>query len=297
MFRSIVSLFILANLSAGAMISNTVVKQPFDPADLLDVNQIPVKIHGAVQPEIDAESGLVMDLDTGIVLYEKNAYKPMPMASLTKIMTAVIILESHELDEIVTVEENYSSMTEDQLGVRIWLQKGEQLTVYDLLTSLLVRSAGDSAMALAKYHSGSVDAFVVQMNKRAQELNLTNTYFKNPVGIDAEGHYSSSYDLAILTKRALRFSVFRSIIRMKEATISSVNGRTTHAFKSTNLLLNSYLDILGVKTGTTEGAGASVINLARNEGGHQVLAVLLNSPSRFQENKSMIDWTFRSYQW
>lgn len=90
---------------------------------------------------------------------------------------------------------------------------------------------------------------------------------------------------------------FRSIVRLDEATISSVDGKFQHSFESTNFLLNSYLDILGVKTGTTDGAGASLINLARNNGEHEIIAVLLNSPARFQENKSMIDWAFRSYEW
>ena len=103
--------------------------------------------------------------------------------------------------------------------------------------------------------------------------------------------------MAILTKYALRFSTFRNIIKIREAKITSTNGKIKHTFKSTNHLLNSYLDIQGVKTGTTDAAGASVINLARNGGGHEVIAIILNSPDRFQENKSIIDWTFRSYSW
>ena len=297
MFRGLLSLLILANLSAGVMVSNSLTTESFDPVDLLDVNRIPVKDYGALQPKVDAEAVLAMDLDTGLVLFEKNAYRQMPMASLTKIMAAILILESHDMDEIVTVADNYGALGEDELGVKIWLQKGEQLTVRDLLTALLIRSAGDAVYALAVYHSGSVEAFVDEMNKRAQTLNLKNTHFVNPVGVDAENHYSTAYDLAILTKHALRNPIFRRVIKIKEANITSINGRTTHSFKNTNLLLNSYLDIQGVKTGTTEGAGESVINLARSDDGHEIISVLLNSSERFQENKSVIDWVFRSYEW
>jgi D-alanyl-D-alanine carboxypeptidase len=182
------------------------------------------------------------------------------MASLTKIMTALLILENHGLNEIVTVDSDFSG----ELGVRIWLRQYEKMTVGDLLKGLLIPSAGDAAVALADYHSGSVEAFVEAMNARARELNLADTHFMNPVGLDEEDHYSSAFDLAILSKYALRIPAFRNIVRMDRATVSSVDGKFHHSFDSTNYLLNSYLDIQGVKTGTTDGAGASLINLARN---------------------------------
>jgi D-alanyl-D-alanine carboxypeptidase (penicillin-binding protein 5/6) len=298
MFRSFITLLLLANLTGGIYTSG-LNERPivFDNSDLLEANQIPIKTVEAVKPDIEAKSALVMDLQSGIFLYEKNPYTRMPVASLTKIMTAVIIIESHDLDEVVTIDENYGALPEEKTGVKIWLQKGEEITVRNLLTALLVRSAGDAALALAKYHSGSVEAFVEEMNKRASEMNLMDTHFTNPVGVDEDNHYSSSYDLSILTKRALRFKIFRNIVQLKEAEVTSTDGRIKHAFKSTNLLLNSYLDIRGVKTGTTDSAGESVINLARSENGHEIIAVLLNSPDRFQENKSIIDWVFRNYRW
>ena len=265
----------------------------FDEANLLEVSPIPVLKNEALEPEIQAKAALLMDHDTGLILYEKNSHEPLPMASLTKIMTAVLILEHHALDEVVTVEADLSG----ELGVRIWLRQYEQMTVGDLLKALLIPSAGDAAVALAHYHSGSVDAFVEAMNARAKTLNLVDTHFVNPIGLDAEGHQASAYDLALLSKYALHFPTFRAIVQMDEATVHSVDGTFSHSFDSTNYLLNSYLDILGVKTGTTDNAGQSLINLARNEQGHEVLAVLLNSPQRFQENKSMIDWAFRSYEW
>jgi D-alanyl-D-alanine carboxypeptidase len=238
-----------------------------------------------------------MDLDTGIIMYKKNPYQQMPMASLTKIMTAVLILDSHRLDEVVTIKDNFNAMNSDDLGVRMWLQKYEKITVENLLTGLLVPSAGDAAMALAKYYSGSAEAFVKAMNDKAKMLNLKNTHFVNPIGLDEQDHYSTAYDLAILTKYALRNRDFRRIVRISSATVTSTDGQIRHNLEGTNSLLNSYLDIRGVKTGTTDEAGQSLINLAHNINGKEVIVVLLNSPDRFQESKSIIDWTFRNFVW
>lgn len=296
MFRSLIGLLLLANISAGSMpVVDSI--SDFDPVSLLYVNPVPVMSNNTIQPQIEAKSAIAMDLDSGVILFEKNMREQLPMASLTKIMAAILILESHDLSEVVTVEDNYGNLKADEVGVRIWLRQYEKMTVENLLISLLVRSAGDSALALATYHSGSVEAFVDEMNERAKILNLKDTHFINPIGLDADGHYSSAYDLAILTKYALRFPSFRNIVKIKKATVRSTNNKVKHEFNSTNYLLNSYLDIQGVKTGTTDGAGACLINLARNENGREILTVLLNSPDRFQENKGMIDWVFRSHRW
>lgn len=295
MLRSLISILMLTSIAAssGGVTYDASSLESFDETSLLELSPIPALKHEALEPDIQAKAALIMDYDTGLFLYEKNIHKALPMASLTKIMTAILILEGHDLSEIVTVESDFSGLE----GVRIWLMQGERITVGNLLKALLIRSAGDVAIALAEHHSGTVEDFVREMNQRAKGLNLVHTHFANPIGLDEDGHYSSAYDLAILSKYALRFPTFRAIVRLDKATISSVDGKFHHTFKSTNDLLDSYLDIQGVKTGTTDGAGQSLINLARNDRGHEVIAVLLNSPSRFQENKSMIDWAFRSYQW
>jgi serine-type D-Ala-D-Ala carboxypeptidase (penicillin-binding protein 5/6) len=294
MFRSLLVLLLITGLGAETALPAKMVKS-FDPVSELEVQVIPQKRENAIAPVILARSALLMDVDTGIALYQKNPEERMPMASLTKIMTAILILDSHKLSEVVTVQDDFSEFKD--LGVRIWLQQYEKLTVGDLLIGLLVPSAGDAAMALAKYHSGSVEKFVEAMNNRARELHLSNTHFKNPIGLDEEGHYSTAYDLAMLTRYALKNADFRRIVQLSEASITSTNGQTTHSFKSTDELLGGYLDIRGVKTGTTDEAGQSVINLARNANGKEVLSVILDSPSRFQESKSLIDWSFRNYLW
>ena len=314
MLRSLISLLIVASLNTGTSLPETLVASDisealissaalvsapppvealFDGIDLLTASLIPVKKEGVIEPLIEAKAALIMDFDSGSLLYAKNIHEQLPMASLTKIMVAVLILESHDLDEVVSIEDNFNGL----LGVRIWLKQNEEITVGNLLIGLLVRSGGDAALALAKYHSGSVEAFMAAMNQKATILNLKNTHFINPIGLDADGHFSSAFDLAILTKYALHNADFRKIIQMPNALIKSTNGKIVHSFNNTNLLLKSYLNILGVKTGTTDAAGASVINLARNDTDNEVIAVLLNSPSRFQENKSMIDWVFRNHTW
>jgi D-alanyl-D-alanine carboxypeptidase len=294
MFRSLLTLLLLASLNT-APLSATPTADSFDAFDLLAVESIPQKTNGAVGPVIEAKAALLMDLDSGVILYEKKLHQRIPMASLTKIMTALLILESHSLNEIVTIKDDFNEM--EELGVRIWLHQYEKITVENLLIGLLVRSAGDATLTLAKYHSGSVEAFVDEMNKRAKELNLRNTHFTNPIGIDDPGHYSTVFDLAVLTKQALRKQDFRRIVRMPRAAITSVDGKIKHEFESTNYLLNSYLDIRGVKTGTTDEAGESLINLARHWNGKEVIVVLLDSPERFQESKRLIDWSFRNFSW
>lgn len=292
MIRSLTTLLLLANVTPvdlPATLSEPLASQ----GGWIEVQPIPHLQKGRLAPEIQSKAALLVDNATGLVLYEKNANTPLPMASLTKIMTAVIILEHHQLDEQVTISSNYAELE----GVKIFLHQGEQMTVGSLLQALLLPSAGDAAMALAEYHSGSVDAFVKEMNQRAQAMNLVDTHFKNPVGLDEEGHVSTAADLAKLARYAMHFPAFRSIVRQSGATIESVDGRFSYSLTNTNHLLGSYLDVLGIKTGTTDEAGESVINLARNDEGHEVLSVLLNSPDRFQESKSMLDWAFRSYLW
>ncbi len=295
MIRSLISLMLITGLGT-ATVSLPKKAQTFSPEQLLSVEAVPLKKQSAVKPIIEASAALLMDVDSGIVLYKKNPHLRLPMASLTKIMTAILILENHNLNEVVTIEKDYTQI--EELGVRIWLIQYEKMTIENLLIGLLIPSGGDAAMALAEYHSGSVEKFVEAMNKRAKSLNLKDTKFTNPIGLDnIENHYSSVFDLAILTKHALRNRNFSRIVQIPRATITSTDGEIKHQFEGTNYLLESYLDIRGVKTGTTDAAGQSLINLAHHWNGKRVIAVLLNSPERFQENKRLIDWGFSNHSW
>ncbi len=292
MFRSAFALLLLAHLQTFPQLSPA--PPFFEPSSLLEVHPAPSRAPSALQePWVEAKAALLMDRASGALLYRKNVDEALPMASLTKIMTAVVILESHALDELVSVQEDYSGLE----GAKMGLRKGERMAVGDLLIGLLVRSAGDAAMALALHHSGSEASFAKAMNRKAELLGLSRSRFLNPVGLDAEGHQASAWDLALLTKYALGFPAFREIVSLRQAIVLSSDGSTQHALQSTNLLLNSDLDIRGVKTGTTDAAGESVINLVRHKDGHEIISVLLNSPDRFQESRAMIEWALGSTRW
>lgn len=262
-------------------------------AAFFQVSPAPILEAETFAPWVEAKAALVLEAHSGVILYEKNAREPLPMASLTKIMVAILILEKHELDEVVTVRSHYSGLE----GVRMRLQAGEKITVEALLQGLLIPSGGDAAMALGEYHSGSVEAFVEAMNQRAKQLGFRQTHFENPVGLDAPDHQASAYELALLVQYALRFPTFRSIVSTSATTVTSTDGAITHELRSTNKLFGSYLDVRGVKTGTTDNAGESVITLVRHPEGHEIITVLLDSPDRFQEAKAISDWAMRSFKW
>jgi len=293
MLRSLLSIWLFLSLGATAP-AMAVPKKTVTPLSSLEVAIIPENKNKSL-PLVEAQAALVMDVESGLILYQKNPNSPRPMASLTKIMTAILILENHRSGEVVTVQDDFTQYPE--LGVRLWLHQYEKITIDDLLIGLLVPSAGDAALALAQYHSGSSEKFVDEMNAKAATLGLKNTHFLNPIGLDEQGHFSSAFDLAILTRYALKFPEFRRIILLTEATVTSTDGKIKHEFKSTDELLGSYLNIRGVKTGTTDEAGQSVINLARNPRGHEILSVVLGSSNRFQESKQLIDWSFRNFLW
>ena len=274
----------------------------------------PLKKPEAIAPVIEAKAAIAVDLESGLILYEKNIYQPLAIASLTKLMTALIILEENNLDDVVTVSRT-SSRTE---GSKIWLAPGEKITVENLLYATLIHSANDAAVALAEYNSQNIDAFVEKMNKKSKEYKLFSTTFFNPTGLDEEtnsnenaqqpagteteapllkDNTSTAYDLALLSKYVIGKSFIRRATVKTEHEISSVDGKLKHPLKSTNELLKSYLKVLGLKTGTTDQAGQCLIAIIENNQGKDILTIVLHSPNRYDETKLLSDWVFKSYQW
>jgi len=246
-----------------------------------------------IRPIIKAKSAIVVDLETGSILHKKNAFERLPIASLTKMMTALIIAEEvKDFDIFVKVPHAATQVG----GSSMHLKEGEILTIRDLMKGLLIPSGNDAAITLAMHSSGSVEAFVEKMNNRAQELGLIDTHFANPMGFDNENNYSTSYELTILAKEALKHIIIKETVSKPYAYVSSISGKFEHRMFSTNKLLDTYLKIRGIKTGTTEGAGASLVTLAEFAD-HPIIAVTLNSPDRFQESKVLLDWAYRSYTW
>ncbi|MBT3704506.1 D-alanyl-D-alanine carboxypeptidase [Candidatus Peregrinibacteria bacterium] len=264
-----------------------------DFLDLLSVSPIPIKKDGYISPVINAHSSVAIDNQTGEILFEKDLHTKRQIASITKLMTAIIILEENDLDSIVTVspEVKYAD------GSEMFLHTGEQITVENLMYGLIINSANDAAVALAEFNAGSVEAFVEKMNKKALSLGLLDTHFQNPIGYDNSHNYSSAYDVAIMARYVYQKPFVKKAAAIKELEVTSVDNAYTHKLESTNELLDSYLNIKGLKTGHTDQAGLCLVAIAENENQNDIISVVLNSPARFTESKILIDWIFRAYIW
>ena len=194
---------------------------------------------------ISAKSAILIDANSGRVLYEHNAFEKLPMASTTKIMTGLLACESDKLNEAVKVSP-FASGTE---GSSLWLKVGEKLKLQDLTYGLMLKSGNDAAVAIAEYLGGSVNAFTLLMNKRAREIGAVNTNFENPHGLDSDGHYTTAYDLALIAREAMKNEKFREIVSTKTYSIPMQGEKWDRALKNHNKLLWRYDGCTGVKTG------------------------------------------------
>jgi D-alanyl-D-alanine carboxypeptidase (penicillin-binding protein 5/6) len=228
----------------------------------------------------------VADAGSGDVLFESGARDPLPPASTTKMMTALLALERASLDEVVTVPQEALAVGEASMG----LVPGEQLTLRDLLHGLLLVSANDAALTVAIHVGGSEQEFVALMNERAAALGMANTHFVNPHGLDDPQHLSSAVDLLALALEALKEPEFARIVATPQA---SVAGRDLY---NTNELLTSYDGANGVKTGTTDAAGQCLVaSVARDQG--QTVVIVLGSADRYAEARLLLDYYFENYSW
>lgn len=253
----------------------------------------PVKKGDSLGPVIAAESIYALDLDSGTPLFIRNIFARRKIASIAKLVTAMVILDNHKLDEKVAVSKKAAS----QDGSSIGLKPGEEITIAALLTGMLVNSGNDAAVALAEFDSGSEDIFIFKMNEKARGLGLKNTHFSNAKGFDEEENYSTAYDTAIFSQAALKYPFIRKTVAMKTGEVSSVSGKTRHKLENTNELLEDpYFRVIGLKTGRTPAAGQSFVALAKGPKNHDVLTVILDSPNRFKETKILIDWIFRNFE-
>ncbi|MBI2439696.1 MAG: D-alanyl-D-alanine carboxypeptidase [Candidatus Moranbacteria bacterium] len=258
-----------------------------------------------------AHAAIILDADSGKVLYERNADTQRQIASLTKLFTATIVVERVDnLDELVTIDEE-TIYTE---GTRIGcprsgfcnserLKIGEKISVKNLLKAALMNSANDAALALGKHIGKTEEGFVKIMNERTKELGLQNTHFCTPSGLEPDGRehecYSSARDVATLTAHALQYPVLWDIMRMEKMFISSADNVYEHEIFNTNELLGQWPNLLGTKTGFTPLAGYSLLAVASSDSheSHKVIAVLLNDPYRWQSIRSMFDWSFQAVEW
>ncbi len=296
MLSSLLTLFITSNLSKGFSDNpeNLVKLASSNLESLTNTSLAPTKKTEFISPIIKAKSSIAIDLTTGTVLYEKNMHQRLPIASITKLMTCLIILEENQPDQVVTISPSAARIE----GSNIFLHAGEKLTISSLIESAIIHSANDSAFSLAEFNAGSSKAFVEKMNTKATSIGLINTHFANPVGLDDRKNYSSAYDVAKLAQIIYKNPFIKKIAKIKNTEIRSVSGDTTHKLESTNELLeNQFFKINGLKTGSTQSAGECFVSIAENPEGHEILTVVLNSPSRFTETKVLADWIFRAYNW
>lgn len=231
---------------------------------------------------LSASGVLIVDLDSAQTVYADRPLEPRPMASLTKLMTALVIVENHALDERVTISPVAAAVNDNQVGV----QAGDEYVLGDLLTAMLVHSANDAAVALAVYDSGNEDAFVDKMNARAKALGLDDTVYKTSTGFDAQGQHSTPRDLGILTTFVLGLPDIASRMAISSASITSRSG-TVLSFVHTHQLLRQPNAIVAGKTGTTDDAGQCLMSVF-NERGHRYAAVLLHSNDRYGDMRRIL---------
>lgn len=242
-------------------------------------------------PQLEAVSWAIYDESNDVKLASWNADRRRAMASVTKVMTAMIVLDEADLDETVTIPE----LAANGWGSSAGLLPGEEWTVYNLLVAMLVRSGNDAAMALA-WHVGdhSVEAFIDEMNHRASELGMANTHFSNPNGLDAEDHYSTANDLLLMTLASLDYPVLHEISRFRLVQLpDDPTGKSRHV-KNTNLLLGAYPGVVGLKTGDTPLADRVLLSVAER-GDRRLVGVVMGTDDHFRDTRELLEWGFGTY--
>ena len=237
---------------------------------------------------LSAECACVIDMVTGRVIYEKNMQKNHTMASTTKIMTALVALENSNFDDVVLVSDNAAG----EEGTSLYLKSGQKATMEDLLYGLMLQSGNDAAIAIAESVAGDVSKFANLMCERAKKIGAKNTSFKNPNGLDEEGHFTTAYDLALITREAMKNEKFRRIVSTKSKTI--LDGAQT--VSNHNKMLRIYDGCIGVKTGFTKKSGRCLVSAAKR-GGVELVAVTLNAPNDWNDHKNMLDYGFMTTEY
>lgn len=248
----------------------------------------PMKVHGA---EISAKACILMEASTGRVLYEKHAREKLPMASTTKIMTTLLCIESGGLDEEFAVDNAAIHVEGSSMG----LQENDIVTKRALCCGMLLPSGNDAANAAAVAVAGSIPDFITMMNERAAQIGMKDTCFVTPSGLDGEGHGASAYDMALLTREAMRNSVFREICAKKSACVNFGNPPYARTLYNTNKLLGMYEGVIGVKTGFTDEAGRCLVS-ACERNGVTLYCVTLNAPDDWRDHMKLYEYGFAHVQ-
>jgi D-alanyl-D-alanine carboxypeptidase len=286
--------FILAQILPMTVWGSQPVVVPPPPPLAITIEPLAVSVADHPSPDIEAKGVLVIETHSNEVLYSKNVWETLPIASLTKLMTALVVKERLNLEQEIVVGPIIRRVSGSEMG----LVEGEKITVMNLLKGLLISSGNDAAMVLSEVVAGSPEQFVVLMNERTAGLGLELTRFEDPAGI-SEGNVSSAFEIAHLAKYVFKDPLLQSIMREKEITVSSVDGNIQHKLTNTDRLLGTDIAdrIIAGKTGTTPSAGQCLISFVSHESGRTTMSVLLGSKDRYSEMKNMISWIDLTFSW
>ncbi|MBM7623555.1 D-alanyl-D-alanine carboxypeptidase family protein [Sporohalobacter salinus] len=243
------------------------------------------------KPNVTARAAIVVDVETGEVLYAKNPHKRRPPASTTKIMTGILAIENGKLDDKVTVSDRAAYTG----GSSIWLANGETLKLEELLYGLLLNSGNDAAVAIAEHIGGSVEKFAQMMNRKAREIGALNTTFQNPNGLPKKGHLTTAYDLAMITRYALQNDKFANIVNTVRKTISWEGHEYGRSLLNTNRLLRRFDKVDGVKTGYTKAAGRCLVSSASGNN-RQVVSVVLKSRQMWHDSMKLLNYGLDNFR-
>ena len=241
-------------------------------------------------PNISAQAAILVEAETGEVLYKKNSHQKRPPASTTKIMTGILAIELGDLDDKVVASSNAAN----EGGSSIYLETGEKLTLEEMVYGLLLKSGNDAAVAIAEYIANSVEDFADLMNQKALEVGALNTTFKNPNGLPQEGHLTTAYDLAQIARYSLEDKTFAQIVATPEKRISWPGNDWDRILKNTNRLLNLSDTIDGVKTGYTRRAGKCLV-ASETRDGQRLISVVLKSNNPWGETEKLLDYGFENF--
>ncbi len=242
--------------------------------------------------KLNARIGLIYDRNSKTILYEKNGKKQVPMASTTKIMTSIVVLENANLSDVVTIEKKAAGTGGSRLGLKL----NDKITVHDLLYGLMLKSGNDAAVALAIHVGGSIEGFSDLMNKKAKEMGLVNSHFVTPHGLDEKEHYTTAYELACMADYALQIPKFKEIVGSKSYNIT-INGQS-RIISNTNELLGNLNGVYGVKTGFTNGAGRCLVTACKR-GKLDIITVVLGADTkkiRTSDSIKLIEYAYKNYE-
>ena len=261
--------------------------------ETIDVNaEVEASVKSNEVPDVNSRSCVVLDRLSKNILYGKNEKSKVKMASTTKIMTAIVVLENSSLDTTVEASKKAAGTG----GSRLGLKTGDKITIRDLMYGLMLCSGNDAAVCLAESVGGSIEGFAELMNAKAQELGLSNTHFESPHGLDSDGHYTTAYELALLSDYALKNSTFRDIVGTKNHTVT-INGSPKN-LSNTNELLGNLNGIYGIKTGFTNGANRCLVTACKR-GDMDIICVALGADTknfRTKDSIKLIEYSFKTYE-